>query len=301
MTDRTQQNTHPDPNDESKRLAKQSITDLGDEQAAASVPGASGYDDPGQRHEVVDTVFDDPRIKGAEHVTVAVPRGDTVALDEVRNRLEDEHTRPAGASILVEGRPATGAARATDEDSDVPQLPHADGRPHPDGAAGEASTAPHRPARANQSATDLNRAAEAADAISTDRDLRANTRDLRADTRDQRADRRDGIIGNRDANAESDRSAARRDRQAAAGDRAHAKDDREAAAADRRTSAARASNLGFDDLTGSYVRGPGKREPDREVPRAKRTGDSRPSWSSSTSTASKTRTTRSATKPKTGS
>ena len=47
MTDRTQQNTHPDPNDESKRLAKQSITDLGDEQAAASVPGASGYDDPG--------------------------------------------------------------------------------------------------------------------------------------------------------------------------------------------------------------------------------------------------------------
>ena len=42
MTDRTQQNTRPDPNDEFKRLAKQSITDLGDEQAAGPVPGAAG-------------------------------------------------------------------------------------------------------------------------------------------------------------------------------------------------------------------------------------------------------------------
>ena len=39
-----------------------------------------------------------PRM-GADHVTVAVPRGDTDALDEIRSRLEDEHPdRPAPQS-----------------------------------------------------------------------------------------------------------------------------------------------------------------------------------------------------------
>lgn len=106
MTDQPQGSTHPDASDEIKQLAADSIADLGDGQAAASVPGASGHESPQSRRELVDTVFDDPRINSADHVTVTVPRGDTEALDEVRSRLEDEQTRSAGATVLVEGRPS---------------------------------------------------------------------------------------------------------------------------------------------------------------------------------------------------
>lgn len=110
MTNETQGNRHPDPIDEAKQIAVESIADLGDGEATASVPGASGHDDPRRRREIVGTVFDDPRVNGADHVTVAVPRGDTEALDEVRSRLEHELTRSAGATVLVEGRPSGDAA-----------------------------------------------------------------------------------------------------------------------------------------------------------------------------------------------
>ena len=115
MNDQTQGSMHPDPSDELRQLAADSVADLGNGQAAASVPGASGHHDPESRREVVDTVFDDPRISGADHVSVSVPRGDTEALDEVRSRLEDEHTRAAGATVIVEGRPTGGAPEPTDE------------------------------------------------------------------------------------------------------------------------------------------------------------------------------------------
>ena len=114
MTDDTQGSRHPDPIDEAKQLAVESIADLGNGQASASVPGASGHEGPRRRREVVGTVFDDPRIKGADHVTVAVPRGDTEALDEIRSRLEDEHTRSAGATVLVEGTPSGDAPGPTE-------------------------------------------------------------------------------------------------------------------------------------------------------------------------------------------
>ena len=115
----------PDPSDEDKQLAADSIADLGDGQASASVSGASGHDDRQRRREVVDSVFDDPRISGADHVTVTVPRGDTEALDEVRSRLDDEHTRSAGSTIIVEGRPSGDTPGPTDDGSDLPQVPNA--------------------------------------------------------------------------------------------------------------------------------------------------------------------------------
>lgn len=124
MTDETHGSRHPDPIDEVKQLAVESIADPGNGQASASVPGASGHGDPQRRREVVGTVFDDPRINGADHVTVAVPRGDTEALDEIRSRLEDEHTRSAGATVLVEGNPTgdspepTGGGSTPGADSD---------------------------------------------------------------------------------------------------------------------------------------------------------------------------------------
>jgi hypothetical protein len=95
------------PVDEAKQLAAESVADLGNGQASASVPGTSGHDDPRRRREVVAAVFDDPRISGADHVTVAVPRGDTEALDEIRGRLVDDDTRSAGATVLVEGKPSS--------------------------------------------------------------------------------------------------------------------------------------------------------------------------------------------------
>jgi hypothetical protein len=64
MTDHTQPSPQPDATDEVSQFAADSIADLGNGQAAASVPGASGHDDPQSRREVVDTVFDDPRIHG---------------------------------------------------------------------------------------------------------------------------------------------------------------------------------------------------------------------------------------------
>jgi hypothetical protein len=114
VTDEIQGSRHPDPIDEAKQLAAESVADLGNGQASASVPGASGHDDPRRRREVVGTVFDDPLISGADHVTIAVPRGDTEALDEIRSRLEDDDTRSAGATVFVEGRPSGDAPGPTE-------------------------------------------------------------------------------------------------------------------------------------------------------------------------------------------
>lgn len=118
MTDRRHGSTHPVTSDELTQLASDSVIDLGDAQAAASVPGASGHDDPRGPRELVATVFDDPRINEAEHVTVAVQRGDTEALDEIRSRLEDADTRAAGATVIVEGRPSGGSPGLTGEGSE---------------------------------------------------------------------------------------------------------------------------------------------------------------------------------------
>jgi hypothetical protein len=116
MTFRTQGTTPLGLSDELMRLVAASIIELGDAQAAASVPGTSAHDGPHRQREVVDMVFNDPRINRAEQVTVTVPRGDTRALEEVRSRLDDEHTRTAGATVLIEGRPSGDTPRPTDRD-----------------------------------------------------------------------------------------------------------------------------------------------------------------------------------------
>lgn len=101
-----------------KRLAVESIsTESG--RARASVPGTTGHHEPGQRAEVVDAVMKDPRVTAAEEVSVAVPRGDTEALEAAKEPLEEEQTRAAGASVIVDGRPraqsSRGSAGADDE------------------------------------------------------------------------------------------------------------------------------------------------------------------------------------------
>jgi hypothetical protein len=102
-----------------KRLAVDSISHESG-RARASVPGTSGHHEPGQRAQVVDAVMTDPRVTAAEEVSVAVPRGDTEALAAAREPLEEEQTLPAGASVIVEGRPRTASSTgAVDGDPEV--------------------------------------------------------------------------------------------------------------------------------------------------------------------------------------
>jgi hypothetical protein len=68
-----------------------------------SLPGTSGHHEPGERAAVAKESLSDDRLDAAEHVTAAVPRGDTEVLDEVRRQLHTDDTRPAGVSVMVEG------------------------------------------------------------------------------------------------------------------------------------------------------------------------------------------------------
>lgn len=98
---------HHRGDEEQQRLTELAIESIDEEdgQAVASVPGASGHHRPGQRADVVDAVMDDPRLRDADAVSVALPRGDTEALDQTREHLRDSRTRAAGASVIVDGQP----------------------------------------------------------------------------------------------------------------------------------------------------------------------------------------------------
>lgn len=93
-----------DEHDELARRARDSIGVSEDgTHAVVSVPGATGHHEPGERAAVAKESLSDERLDSAEHVTAAVPRGDTEVLDEVRRQLHTDETRPAGASVMVEG------------------------------------------------------------------------------------------------------------------------------------------------------------------------------------------------------
>jgi diguanylate cyclase (GGDEF)-like protein len=116
------------------------------------------------------------------------------------------------------------------------------------------------------------------------RDRVANDRDQVSDGRDGAADRRDGVALARDVAATvgggrctlldvvAARSDAADDRRAAACDRRRAAEDRRASWADRATSAVERVVLSYDGLTGAYRRDTGLVEVDREIVRARRTG-----------------------------
>lgn len=93
-----------DERDDLARRARESI-DVSDDgtHAVMSLPGTSGHHEPGERAAVAKESLSDDRLDAAEHVTAAVPRGDTEVLDEVRRQLHTDDTRPAGASVMVEG------------------------------------------------------------------------------------------------------------------------------------------------------------------------------------------------------
>ena len=116
----------------------------------------------------------------------------------------------------------------------------------------------------DRTADDRDRTSEAHDKVSEERDDRSDARDARAQVRDQDL----GFA----ADADADRAGARRDRRASAGDRQHSQDDREAASADRVRASLERRDLVVDGLTTAHQRGPGLADLEREVVKARRTG-----------------------------
>lgn len=117
----------------------------------------------------------------------------------------------------------------------------------------------------DRTADDRDRTSDAHDRVSDARDNRSDERDARAEDRDQQ----DGRV---DADAAADRAGAKRDRKGSAGDRKHSEDDRDAASSDRARAAVERANLVLDGLTGAHQRAHGLAELEREVVRARRTG-----------------------------
>lgn len=119
---------------------------------------------------------------------------------------------------------------------------------------------------------DWDRTADDRDRTSDAHDRASEARDDRSDARDSRAADRERRDGRFDADAAADRAGAQRDRRAGAGDRKHSEDDRDAASTDRVRAAVERANLVVDGLTGARQRAPGLAELEREIVKARRTG-----------------------------
>ncbi len=120
--------------------------------------------------------------------------------------------------------------------------------------------------------SERDRAAWERDRASTAHDALADERDLCAGRRDDRAERREEFVKDVDPQNAFDRSEAKRDRKQSAADRLNSRDDRVASDVDRILSARERSEYLVDELTGAQRRAVGLFELEREVVRAKRTG-----------------------------
>ena len=126
------------------------------------------------------------------------------------------------------------------------------------------------PPEANQAAEDRDRTAEDRDRRAEAHDRVSQARDSRADARDERAEARERVGDH--TGAAADRGGAKRDRKGGASDRTQAADDRVAASGDRLISAEERAACSIDSLTGAHRRDVGIVELERELGRAKRTG-----------------------------
>lgn len=119
---------------------------------------------------------------------------------------------------------------------------------------------------------DRDRDARERDRASTAHDALADERDLCARRRDHRAERREQHANDVDPQNAFDRSEAKRDREQSAVERLMSRDDRVASEADRILSARERSEYVVDELTGAQRRAAGLFELEREIVRARRTG-----------------------------
>ena len=119
---------------------------------------------------------------------------------------------------------------------------------------------------------DRDRAARVRDRASAADDALADARDLCAGRRDHRAELREQHAKDVDPQNAFDRSEAKRDREQSAAERLNSRDDRVASEADRILSARERSEYVVDELTGAQRRAAGLFELEREIVRARRTG-----------------------------
>jgi hypothetical protein len=98
------------------------IEDDGRLVASATIQGT---DDPGTVHtdlhaesgaHLVDAVLAHPDVSTADHLVATMPLGDTEMLERVRERCDDVEAHSAGATKIVDARPATPAGAATEGD-----------------------------------------------------------------------------------------------------------------------------------------------------------------------------------------
>lgn len=127
-------------------------------------------------------------------------------------------------------------------------------------------------AKINQAGTDRDQTAEDRDERAEAHDQASEARDERAEARDERAETREKAADGINAGAAADRAGALRDRLGGGSDRTQAADDRKAASADRVASARDRVASSLDGLTHTYRREAGVVELEREISRAKRTG-----------------------------
>jgi uncharacterized phage protein gp47/JayE len=64
----------------------------------ASLHAQAGHLPTGTRTRLVDGVLDLPQAKDSNRLEATIPLGDAESLDRLRERCDDVHTRPAGAS-----------------------------------------------------------------------------------------------------------------------------------------------------------------------------------------------------------
>lgn len=69
----------------------------------AAVHVEPGHVPVAARTQLVAEVFDTSQVKEADRFRGVVPRGDAEVLGSMRDRLPDAVTRPAGASVIIEG------------------------------------------------------------------------------------------------------------------------------------------------------------------------------------------------------
>jgi len=120
--------------------------------------------------------------------------------------------------------------------------------------------------------SDRDRDARERDRASAAHDALADERDLCARRRDHRAERREQHAKDVDPQNAFDRSEAKRDREQSAVERLMSRDDRVASETDRILSARERSEYVVDELTGAQRRAAGLFELEREIVRARRTG-----------------------------
>ena len=68
----------------------------------ASLYAISGHVAPGHRGRLVDAIMDLPEVQDSEHLSAAVPLGDSESLQRLRERAQDMTTRAAGSTAMVE-------------------------------------------------------------------------------------------------------------------------------------------------------------------------------------------------------